>query len=146
MDGDDDDSRAAAQRAEARGTLEKLQGQQEKSRNTAPDNSSGDLTDRETEGELHRARTVLHDLEFQEDQEEDPKARAKETPTHPLVQRAAVYSNLVTFSILGAVTRIGLTRLCTYPGQAVFATAVSQAVGCAVMGLVVRNKSLLESM
>lgn len=123
----------------------------------SPANGSAvNLTDSEDDRQLREARTVLQDLEFQDHEREharhekgrpdQPSSATAPPPAHhsPL-QRAAVYANLATFSILGAATRIGLTRLCTYNGQSVFATAVSQAVGCAVMGLVSRNKVPLES-
>ena len=58
----------------------------------------------------------------------------------------AIYSSLAIFSILGALARIGLVLLATYDGQAVFPVAVAQAVGCAIMGNVVRNKQRLEQL
>lgn len=120
------------------------------------------MTDSQTELQHQATQNVLRDLEMQAHHRDGPgkPTTSPEKPAspsqkllssafaarHSIWQRLAVYANLVTFSILGAATRIGLTRLATYPGQSVFPTAVSQAVGCAVMGLVVRNKALLEAM
>jgi hypothetical protein len=51
---------------------------------------------------------------------------------------------LVLFSILGCLTRLGLTALFTYPEQAVFPLIWSQAVGSLLMGVCVGWRKDLE--
>jgi fluoride ion exporter CrcB/FEX len=49
----------------------------------------------------------------------------------------------ITFlSIWGALARIGLSALSTYPGQPVFPLIWSQFIGCAVMGFLLQDKTL----
>ena len=92
------------------------------------------------------------DRELDEDvQEEEPDLEQRES-SHTLttsqlgkaLETAATLASLIIFSIFGALARIGLQRLATYDGQSVFPIAVAQAVGCAIMGLVVRNRVLIE--
>lgn len=54
-----------------------------------------------------------------------------------------VVASWIAFSaIWGALARIGLTSLSTYPGTPVFPLIWSQFVGCAVMGFLLQDKTL----
>jgi hypothetical protein len=64
---------------------------------------------------------------------------------HSSLQPAAIAASLAMFAILGCLTRLSLLRLVTYDGMSVYPEIIVQAVGCAVMGMVVKNKVMLES-
>jgi hypothetical protein len=64
---------------------------------------------------------------------------------HSTLQPAAIAASLAMFAILGTLTRLAIFKLATYNGMSVYPEILVQAVGCAVMGLVVKNKVMLES-
>ena len=53
-----------------------------------------------------------------------------------------VGSWIAFLSIWGALARIGITALSTYPGQIVFPLLWSQFLGCVVMGFLLQDKTL----
>lgn len=155
---DMDDDGEGGHRKVALGALSHLQNQSANGSGLGTPGSQNDsgFATPEAHGQMDEAERVLRDLELQQQtgKAKEPSSAVNQNSAKAglvvrrdsLFQRLAVHANLVTFAILGTATRIGLTRLATYEGQTVFPIAVSQAVGCAVMGLVVRNKELLESM
>lgn len=67
--------------------------------------------------------------------------------THSVVvveNRLAYIGVLIPMSILGALIRIGLLRLETYPGAPVFGLVYVQWIGCFIMGIAVQKKGWLQ--
>jgi len=73
----------------------------------------------------------------------DPLPETTPPPINPFLHLPTA-SLLVFFSILGCLTRIGLTALFTYSGQAVFPLVWSQGLGCLLMGVCVGWRKDLE--
>lgn len=73
----------------------------------------------------------------------DPLPETTPPPIDPFTHLPTL-ALLVLFSILGCLTRLGLTALFTYPAQAVFPLIWSQAVGSFLMGVCVGWRKDLE--
>lgn len=58
-------------------------------------------------------------------------------------KKAVVLSILVPFSIIGALIRIGLNILHSYPGSPVFSLIYPQFVGCVIMGFCLARKGFI---
>ncbi|GBB87562.1 hypothetical protein RclHR1_01400015 [Rhizophagus clarus] len=57
--------------------------------------------------------------------------------------KAIVLSILIPFSIIGALIRIGLNTLHSYPGSPVFSLIYPQFVGCVIMGFCLARKGFI---
>jgi hypothetical protein len=58
-------------------------------------------------------------------------------------KKVIVLSILIPFSIIGALIRIGLNVLHTYPGSPVFSLIYPQFVGCVIMGFCLARKGFI---
>ncbi|RGB35860.1 CrcB-like protein [Rhizophagus diaphanus] len=58
-------------------------------------------------------------------------------------KKAVVLSILIPFSIIGALIRIGLNILHSYPGSPVFSLIYPQFVGCVIMGFCLARKGFI---
>lgn len=58
-------------------------------------------------------------------------------------KKAIVLSILIPFSIIGALIRIGLIILHSYPGSPVFSLIYPQFVGCVIMGFCLARKGFI---
>jgi fluoride ion exporter CrcB/FEX len=71
---------------------------------------------------------------------------SRKPPKKPLSKRirddVVVGSWITVLAIWGALARIGLSALSTYPGQPVFSLIWAQFVGCAIMGFLLQDKTL----
>lgn len=106
-----------------------------------------DLQQRGMPDERNEANTQdLADPEITEEQVNVDELDRKEASTANVLEIAAIYASLAIFAIFGTLARIGLSGLSSYPGQSVFSTAAPQAVGCALMGLIARNRVAFEHM
>jgi fluoride ion exporter CrcB/FEX len=66
----------------------------------------------------------------------------EKTRTERITEDIVVGSWIVFLAIWGALARIGLSALSTYPGQVVFPLIWSQFIGCVVMGFLLQDKTL----
>src|SRR5579862_9646152 len=67
----------------------------------------------------------------------------QDKPLGQRIQEDIVVGSWIAFlSIWGALARIGITALSTYPGQIVFPLLWSQFLGCVVMGFLLQDKTL----
>ena len=92
-----------------------------------------------------RAPPILPDRERRKSLEYS-LARRPTLPKKTLKKRLRedfVVGSWITFlSIWGALARIGLSALSSYPGEPVFALIWAQFVGCAVVGFLLQDKTL----
>jgi fluoride exporter len=92
-----------------------------------------------------RAPPILPDRERRRSLEQVWSHKTPPSPK-PFRQRLRddliVASWIIVLSIWGALARIGLSALSTYPGQPVFQLIWAQFVGCAVMGFLLQDKTL----
>jgi fluoride ion exporter CrcB/FEX len=92
-----------------------------------------------------RAPPILPDRERRRSLEQVWSHKTPPSPK-PFRQRLRddliVASWIIFLSIWGALVRIGLSALSTYPGQPVFQLIWAQFVGCAVMGFLLQDKTL----
>jgi fluoride exporter len=67
----------------------------------------------------------------------------KKKPLKKRIKEDLIVGSWITFlSIWGALARIGLSALSTYPGEPVFQLVWAQFVGCAIMGFLLQDRTL----
>lgn len=59
--------------------------------------------------------------------------------------KLSIAAIIIPFSIAGALIRITISRLETFPGMPVFSLVYAQWIGCLIIGIATRNKSRLFS-